>query len=784
MDRDDGKVALPRIPADHRLTPASRAAFLAGFGRIAMSAQMAGGVLAAALAISPAAASTPTSGMLDAGMADADAHAGRTGLAGRREAPGQRFAQAVAPAGTVSSDANTLPAIEVSGERRAGELPPAYPGGQVARGGSLGLLGTKDVLDTPFSTVSFTSKLIEDQQARTAADTLINDASVRLTTGSNGFDDTFEIRGFPVNAGDVGLNGLYGLISSNRVQAQIIERIELLKGPSAFINGIAPGGSVGGSINIVTKRAGDEPLTRVTPAFISRGNFGVDIDTGRRFGPGNEWGVRFNGLIRDGEASIDRGDVQNSFGSLGLDYRGERVRWSFDAISQHDDTDNFRPQIGILPTANAIPRPPSARLNWFPGTTLQQKDNTLLTGVEFDATDWLTGFASVGHRDGANSQVFPFTISPLDPTGGFTVSNSFYDSYSRTTSGNIGVRARFDTGPVNHMLNVGFTGFRQETGSAFIPSDGVSESNIYRPSPLPAITAARTGPQRDSNSTLTSIAVSDTLSALNDRVLLAVGVRDQSVKVDGYDSVTQAVSSSYDASKTSPLAGLVVKPLENVSVYASYAEGLTKGDVVGVGYSNVGAVLAPYVSTQIETGVKVDWGSVTTTAAVFELSRPNSIRTAANALAYDGEQSNRGLELSAFGEIQPGLRGILSAAFINPELSKTEDPATRGNKAAGVPDATFSASLEWDTPWIPKLSLNSRVIYTSGSYLTDANRLRFNDWVRVDVGARYAITVADKPVILRANIENLFDERYWLTTGTYVTVGAPRTFVASASIFF
>lgn len=111
-------------------------------------------------------------------------------------------------------------------------------------------------MDTPFSTVNYTSDLIENQQARTAADTLINDASVRLTTGSNGFDDTFQIRGYAVGSGDVGFNGMYGLVSSNRVPAQIVERIELLKGPGALVNGISPGGSIGGGINILSKRAG------------------------------------------------------------------------------------------------------------------------------------------------------------------------------------------------------------------------------------------------------------------------------------------------------------------------------------------------------------------------------------------------------------------------------------------------------------------------------------------------------------------------------------------------
>ena len=187
------------------------------------------------------------------------------------------------PSPDASPGTLTLAPIEVEGQAgpRAGELPPAYAGGQVATGGSLGLLGTNDILDTPFSTVNFTSQLIEDLQARTAADVLINDPSVLLTTGSNGFDDTFQIRGFTVPAGDVGLNGLYGLVSSNRVPAELTERIELIKGPNALINGIAPNGSIGGGINIVSKRAGDEPLTRLTGMFQVDANFGVHLDAAR-----------------------------------------------------------------------------------------------------------------------------------------------------------------------------------------------------------------------------------------------------------------------------------------------------------------------------------------------------------------------------------------------------------------------------------------------------------------------------------------------------------------------
>lgn len=686
----------------------------------------------------------------------------------------------------VAPGVSTLPAVTVSAVVVT-DFPPAYAGGQVARGGSLGLLGTQDAMNVPFSTTNYTAELLENQQVRTLADVVVNDASVRMSTGGTGFDDTFQIRGFAVGAGDVGLNGLYGLISQNRVPAQLIERVEILKGPGALINGIAPNGSVGGGINIVSKRADDEPLTRLTTTYSGSSSFGLGLDMSRRFGQDNAWGVRFNGLIRDGEATIDGGNQQTGLAALGLDYRGNRLRWSLDAIVQHDDTDNFRPQISLATGLSAIPAPPDARSNWYPGTTLVQKDSTIATRLEYDITDSLTAYAGIGYRDGTNDQIFPSTLrtAPVNAAGNFGVQNNYYDSYSKTTSGNAGLSWRFNTAGIGHTLTAAVTQMQQEAGSAYIIGN-TGTSNIYNPSPLPTITAARTSPLKTSDTTLSSFAIADTLSFMNDRLLVTLGARHQNVEVQTFNVVTPT---HYDKSAVSPLAGIVFKPLNNVSVYGNFTEGLTRGTIVSVGppanYANGGEALAPYKSKQYEAGVKVDWGRITTTAAIYQIERPNGqVNTATNIYGYFGEQRNRGLELSAYGELQRGLRGMASVAFVDPKLTTTPNGVNQGKDAPGVPDTTASAGLDWDTPWLAGLSLNGRVIYTSGSYLTSDNNQKFDGWTRYDVGARYRTAVAGKQVVFRANIENLLDKNYWLTTGTYVTVGSPRTFVLSASVDF
>ncbi|OYU90495.1 MAG: TonB-dependent siderophore receptor [Bradyrhizobiaceae bacterium PARB1] len=699
----------------------------------------------------------------------------------------------VAPRQVNEQPAPTAPVSTVGSTRTIGVPAPAYAGGQIATGGTLGLLGSQSTMNTPFSTVNYTAKLLEDQQARTIADTLINDASIRTTTQANGFSDEYTIRGYTVSSSDVGLNGLYGLVSSNRVPAEIVERLEVLKGPGALINGIAPSGSVGGSINITTKRAGEVPFARLTPFFQSAGNYGVHLETSQRYGANKEWGVRFNGVGRNGEASIDGGNWRTGLGALGLDYRGERLRWTLDAISQNDDTKNFRPQININTGVLAIPAPPDARSTWFPGTQLKQRDNTITSALEYDLTDSLTAYAGIGYRDGLNEQTFPDSRVSGFPSGAlangnFQATNAYYDSYTKTASGNVGLRSKFETGFIGHSVNIAYSAYNQESGSAYLANPVALSvpSNIYNPAALPTVVGTRQSPTKSSEVTFQSVAIADTMSFLNDRVLFTIGARHQMVKQDSFVA-SGAISGTYDAASTSPLAALVVKPLQNVSLYANYAEGLSQGMVVPAPFANQGDVLAPYKSKQQEAGVKVDWGTITTGLAFFQITRPSVVTTASNFRLYDGEQRNRGVELSAYGLIAPGLRGMASVMYLRPELTNPAAASQRGNDASGIPRTTVSASLDYDLPWMQGAAVTGRVIYSGESYLTNDNLpyQRFSDWTRLDLGARYTTTaLTGKPVTFRANIENVTGENYWITSGGFQTVGSPRTYIVSAAFDF
>jgi iron complex outermembrane receptor protein len=132
----------------------------------------------------------------------------------------------------------------------------------------------------------------------------------------------------------------------------------------------------------------------------------------------------------------------------------------------------------------------------------------------------------------------------------------------------------------------------------------------------------------------------------------------------------------------------------------------------------------------------------------------------------------------------PGLRMMASTTFYDAKLTRTAGGTNDGNDANGVPRNAFNLGVDWDTPWVQGLSLNARVIHTSSVYYNAANTLKVPAWTRYDIGARYSTKVMGKSVVFRANIENLFNKDYWLVSGSYMTVAAPRTLLLSAQIDF
>jgi len=227
----------------------------------------------------------------------------------------------------------TMPTVTVntSADASASGLPAPYAGGQVARGGRLGMLGNVDQMNSPFSSTVYTQMLMQDQQARSVADVLQNDPTVRVARGFGNYQELYVIRGFPVNSDDLAYNGLYGLLPRQFVATELLERVEVLRGANTFINGATPGGGgIGGAINLVPKRAPNEALTQFTTGVDSGGQAYLATDLARRFGPDNSTGIRLNLVRRDGDTAINREQRELGVAAVGLDHRGRNFRLSAD----------------------------------------------------------------------------------------------------------------------------------------------------------------------------------------------------------------------------------------------------------------------------------------------------------------------------------------------------------------------------------------------------------------------------------------------------------------------
>lgn len=681
----------------------------------------------------------------------------------------------------------TLSETAVKGtDSRTASLPPVYPGGQVASGARLGLLGNRDLMDAPFSLSTYTSTLIKDQQAVTVGDVLERDSSVRSTGQSGGIVDSFFIRGFPVgegNLGELAFDGVYGVASNYRVFTEYAERIEVVKGPGALLYGMSPNSAVGGVINVVPKRSLEEDLTRFTATYAMNTQLGGHLDISRRFGEERRFGVRINSRVQQGDTAIDDQSREIGIGALSLDYQGDRLRTTLDLIDQKEQFDAASRPFLIAPGVN-IPSAANGRTNVSQGWGWSEThDKSALLGGEYDVSDDLTVFAHAGGGKSDVARLSDQTPTIINAAGDTASIPGYYTFEVQRYTVDAGARLRFDTGPVSHSAVLQVIRYRDELSRGIISGPALL-SNIYHPVDRGKPSIAKPDTPKISESELSGIALADTLSVLDGRLQVSVGLRKQNIESDNYDAAG-TVTTAYDKSGTTPLFGVVVKPWDHVSLYYNYIEGLSKGDIAPSTASNAGEIFSPYVSRQQEVGVKVDYGSFASTFALFQIKKPSG-ELSSGVFSVQGEQRNRGVEMNLFGEVAQGTRLLGGVTLLDGTLTKTGAAANRGNKPVGVPDVQANLWAEWDTPGVEGLTLTSGAIHTGRQYVNQANTQQLDAWTRFDVGARYATRLAQRPTTLRATVQNVFDREYWSGVASYgaFSQGSPRTLLLSATIDF
>jgi len=699
------------------------------------------------------------------------------------------------PALAQEPEATNVDEIVVTGSQVTLTAP--YAGGQVARGGRVGLFGALNVMDTPFASTNYTEELVRNQQSRSVGDVLQNDPAVRVTKGFGNFQELYVIRGFPVYSDDMTYNGLYGILPRQFVAAEFLERVEVFHGATAFLNGAAPGGSgVGGAFNLTPKRAPDAPLNRLTAGIEGQGELYLAADIARRFGAAGDYGLRANLAHRNGEAGVEGEDRELTAVGLGLDRRGERARFAADIGYQDHRIDAPRPTVT---PAGAIPAPPAADSNFAqPWTYTDERQLFGVVRAEFDVSEAVSTWAAFGGRNGEEANVLANPTAQPDGT----LSAYRFDNAREDTvwSADAGLRADLTTGPVGHRIVASASQVQSKSRNAYAFSDFSGfASDLYAPVTVapPAANFFVGGDLNDPNVTErvnnTSFALADMLSFADGRFLVTVGARYQQIETASYDYNSGAGLSSYEGDATTPVLAVVYRPNDWLSVYANYAEALIPGQIApavsgGVPVSNAGEALSPFRGEQAEVGFKYDVGRFGGSVSLFRTSLPSAYVENA-VFAANGEQRNTGLEVAFFGEPRDGLRVLGGWTWLDAELTRTAGGALDGLRPIGTPEFQANVNVEWDVPAAAGLTVEGRIVHTGEQPANGANTVDLDAWTRFDAGLRYSRDVGGRPVTLRARIENLADEDQWVAVGgfpgaNYLTLGSPRTLRLSLSTDF
>ncbi|WP_298287486.1 TonB-dependent receptor [Novosphingobium sp.] len=674
---------------------------------------------------------------------------------------------------------------------------------QVLGEGDLGALGRKRAEDVPFTIRAYNEALILNQQPVTLGQVLENDPTVRTSYGFGNAAEQFVIRGFALFGDDVGLNGLYGIAPRQLIAPELFQSVEVLNGASAFLNGAAPGGSsIGGAVNLQLKRAGEDPLDRVTVGYISDGNFGGSFDVSRRFGDDGAVGVRLNAAFRSGDVAIDGEFRRTAVVGAAFDWRDDNTRLFLDLGYQRVEVDGLRPKVTIGTTT--IPAVPGASANYAqPWTYTDLRDVFGLLRFEQDLADNAMFHISAGARDGSEEGIYG-GITVLNAATGAANGNGLFVP---RTDNNEAVEAGFTVKlgkAITQEINFGGSAVWQvnRNGYDFLYGPGFAgfATNIYDAPAVPVPASALVGgdltnPFPISRTRLLSAFASDTVGLFGDHVLLTGGLRLQDIQVQSYSYFGGAQTGIYRESAVTPVVGLVVKPLPGLSLFANRVEALQQGPTAPIDplVVNAGEVFGPIRSKQYEVGGKLRLGRFEAGLSLFRIDLPVAYSVDAGTgdgrvrFGLNGLQRNEGVEFTLNGEPVEGLRFIGGASVIDAKLRRTAGGVNQGNRAVGVPEWTGNAGVEWDIP-STGFTLTGRVVHTGKQAVNVANTLEIPDWTRFDLGARYVLITGGKPLTLRAGVDNVANKRYWASAfdvfSAALLQGQPRTFRASASIDF
>jgi len=652
---------------------------------------------------------------------------------------------------------------------------------------NLGPLGERLLLDTPYSINVVPHDLIQNQQLKSVKDILRYLPSVQ---GDGARPQSRGLQGSVVQ--NSRLDGL-NVVSTTDYPAEQFDDVQVLNGLAGSLYGPA---NPAGTFNFISKRPTDERLNRVTVGVGTGLSWLKAADLSGPFDPEGKIKYRLNLLDEQGHSYSPGSTLRRQLVSMALDFQV-----SDDTVVQTNFS-HYNYLAKGLPGKFALATNAS-----FPGALDPTRHNL---GQNYAGDNDTTDTASlhIKHDFNGNWKLDVGLLRQIADRESTAVTNTLAatgNTYTSTVATATASRFTINsylanlngtewTGSVRHDLTFGFSGFDWKN---FNPVNGATQTlgtaslndpvNFNEPD-YPDFTDR----YHSATATQRSFIVGDTLTFTPQWSLMVTGSQSL-MSVRNYGK-TGATTSGSDDHGLSGAGSLMYKPVDNLTLYVTYADSLQQGDTAPTGTTNANTILAPYRSRQWEIGGKLALDGVNLSLAAFQIKRPYAFTQTNLDYAVAGEQRNRGLEFMADGKVGSNVRLFGGITWLDPKVLDTGSDATSDTRIVGLSRYTASLLTEYQVPQVPGLAVNVNARYVGPRPTDNTDSHWVSSYETFDLGASFTTRLMQRNTVYRLEVTNLTNERYWTNIvpgglngysaagNASAQLGAPRMLQASIQV--
>lgn len=621
--------------------------------------------------------------------------------------------------------------------------------GILNKGVASGPLDNKRVMDVPYQVNTITRELLDNQNIQSFDEAVKYFPSAQLQYRGGGEQGRPQTRGFQ---GSVVANSFWDgfyTVSTTAIPMAMFESLQVQNGLSGSLYG---GQEPSGTFSYQRKRPMKD-YNAVWFDFISRGNLGVGWDTSDRF---EYVGYRAVLFTTNGEREPANAETQRQLASFALDF------YPSETLIFETNFSHYRHIMTGYYGSKSITTKNGVAQNDIPGigdftTDADEKfmETTTVSG-KFKLTPSPAWYFEGGYQ-------WQRAIRERGSTPDFTLPSAFVKAQTEA-----------QTGVVKHNLTLSANGYQWRMGYGSVSQDMKNLGLLY------------------------DIGITEYFDMI----------------LSGANSWFYLPDEDYKKSGISWAGSAIIKFTPNFNIYFTYADSLKEGTIhtydTESGYDTAHPlfgqtiVFKPYRSKSYEVGMKTRVSELDFSLAAFQITRPTyyEAEDSGGNPVFDkqGEQRNRGIELTMGGKIVEPLSVYGGVTLLDAKMHKSANSAVEGKTTVGEPKVQANVLFDFAVPNINKLAFTTNFHYTGERWVDEMNTKKVDDYFTMDLGVRYATRKwIGKETTVRLNVNNVFNEKYIAgmfpgmldgnlaqkgRTGTSLFRGYDRTIILSGQVKF